>query len=833
MFILRDYQVEIKTMIEDAFAQGHRSIMCQMPTGTGKTVVLASIIKDYTGGHLSSGTVLVVAHRREILSQIKDTLKRYGLSKELEDESIVVESIQKLSLSDGDYGKSFSLVVIDEAHHAQARTYKSLWQKWPEARFLGMTATPCRLKKEGFTDLFDKLICAWNVKRFIMEGWLADYEYVAIRPDSDMKQRIELLKRRGADGDYQVKEMGTVMDNRACIEQLYRSYKRYADGRQGIIYAINKEHAEHIREFYEDKGESIMLIDSSTPKKERDCLMEEYRQGKIQIFVNCEIAGEGVDVPNVSFIQMARPTLSLSKYLQQVGRGLRPNKDKVKTIILDNVGMYYMFGLPNEDRNWMSMFRGGQEISPATINLVAEKESNGNNQDVDYDDGHNLEMVHVHKDNLQNERNKVYIKKGYQKYVLMKNDQIIANYLFTSTTGFVDGIVCFGSSLDGFFWFFDDKGTFLCKTEETGRLMTNQLYRMQDKWGFYKYCDLITGIEYHFIPHYRYIGDACLIEKTDGWHLRNTDYDWIIADMDSAYTDGSVAFIKDKNSGIAYVVTGRSQLAYRIVGTEEDGSLILVNDLKPNGILVRKEGKFTFYSKNSQNEWLFKKWDKELKTPKVKTQTQSNARVVGDHHELEIIQDGGKIGWKLGKKFFCKPKFSEIVKIVPNAYAHVMTSGKKKHSILVDMNGDVIYDKHEIFDVRDDKIICHETIGDTTKRYEVDLKTGVTICTHHDMMEIGNFKFKELYSFGSHNSPWWCPAIPEYGGVFLKNIKLKDGILTAFSTRDRELISFDSDPEKFYYIVSKENPSVWKLRDTANEDEEYLYSAGSLPIRCN
>ncbi len=826
MFNLRDYQVEIKTMIEDAFAQGRRSIMCQMPTGTGKTVVLSSIIKDYIG--VSSGTVLVVAHRREILFQIKDTLKRHGLSKELEDESIVVESIQKLSLSDGDYGKSFSLVVIDEAHHAQARTYKSLWQKWPRAHFLGMTATPCRLKKEGFTDLFDKLICAWNVKRFIMEGWLADYEYVVIRPDSDMKQRIGLLKKRGADGDYQVKEMGTVMDNRACIEQLYDSYKRYADGRQGIIYAINREHAEHIREFYEDKGESIMLIDSSTPKKERDRLMEEYRQGKIQIFVNCEIAGEGVDVPNVSFIQMARPTLSLSKYLQQVGRGLRPNKDKVKTIILDNVGMYYMFGLPNEDRDWMAMFRGGQIIKPSTISLASEKE---NVQNVDYDEGHNLEMVFVHKDNLQEEQNKAYVNTIYGRHVLEKKGNVIASYMFTSTTGFVDGVVCFGSSLDGFFWFYDDNGTFLYKTEETGRLMPNQLYRMQDKWGHYKYCDLMTGVEYRFIPHYRYIGDACLIEKTDGWHLRNSVYDWIIADVDTAHTDGSVAFIKDKNTGIGYVVTGHTQLAYRIAGTEEDNSLILVNDLKPNGILVRKDGKFTFYSKNSQNEWIFKKWHKELKKPKVKTKTEGNVKVIGDSHEIEVFRKNGKYGWKLSDEVLCKPKFSEIFEFMDSGVVYVQTSGKNTRSILVDMKGDAIFDQHNINTILDGIAICHEYDNGEFKTYKFNPVTYELIYTHGHIMEVGNFVFEWSYRDRAADA-YWDSASKAFVRFELESIELKNGILTA-CCRDngQEVIAFDSNPDKFYYIVSKENPSVWKLRDTV-KDEEYLYSEGSLPIKC-
>ena len=205
---LREYQQEIKTALESTF-KGYRSIMCQMPTGTGKTVVLSSIIKDYLCKN-ENNFVLVVAHRKEILEQIYETLQDNQLGDYLSNGRIIVESIQKLTIElkkDTTTPFNPTLIVIDEAHHAQANTYKALWQQWQDAKFLGMTATPCRLKKEGFTDLFDKLLCAWNVKRFIMEGWLADYKYVAIKPDSEMHQRIERLSKRGAGGDYQVKEM--------------------------------------------------------------------------------------------------------------------------------------------------------------------------------------------------------------------------------------------------------------------------------------------------------------------------------------------------------------------------------------------------------------------------------------------------------------------------------------------------------------------------------------------------------------------------------------------------------------------------------------------------
>ena len=152
--MLRDYQIDICSRVREAFGH-HRSVMVQMPTGTGKTVVLASLVSQ-----LIIETVLIVAHRRELIEQIKATIKRLNM----EDRNITVESIQTISRHLTSNGVAtppaggqggFSLVVIDEAHHALAKTYKMMWETWPDAKFLGLTATPCRLNGKGFTDLFD------------------------------------------------------------------------------------------------------------------------------------------------------------------------------------------------------------------------------------------------------------------------------------------------------------------------------------------------------------------------------------------------------------------------------------------------------------------------------------------------------------------------------------------------------------------------------------------------------------------------------------------------------------------------------------------------------
>lgn len=358
-----------------------------------------------TLGNDPTAIIVLISHRREILSQIEKTLGKHNLETALNDGHVIVESIQKLAFTSdpcayiSERAKSAersivpSYVLVDEAHHCASPSYITLWDIWKESRILGVTATPCRLKKANFSDLFDTLILSWEISRFIKEGWLSLFNYVTVSADSEAMQNIEKLNKRGADGDYQIKEMNQVLNTRASIDQLYSSYKRFADGRQGIIYAINKQHASRICDYYKAQGESVMLIDSDTPTDERNRLMEAYRKGEIKIFVNCEIAGEGIDVPNVSFIQMGRPTLSLAKYLQQVGRGMRPHKNKENCIILDNVGMYYRFGLPNEHRDWGRMFRVGQIDSDKTHSYPTQTHRKGHSRDLN--DGHNDPMVIV------------------------------------------------------------------------------------------------------------------------------------------------------------------------------------------------------------------------------------------------------------------------------------------------------------------------------------------------------------------------------------------------------------------------------------------------------
>ena len=388
--------------------------MVQMPTGTGKTVLLAEQVKSEErrvknpDGEKSekikgkNPCVWIVVHRRELVEQIKETLAKqldsslftfpsslnpldssfFTLHSSLKplDSSlftfpsslIKVFSIQWLSRHYKELDDYPTLIVIDEAHHAVARTYKEVMDAYPEAKMLGLTATPCRLNRKGFTDLFDVLLQSWSYNKFIADGWLSLYDYMSVKADSLDQQIVFGLTKRGADGDFSLREMSEKLDVRPSIERLCDTVMRYAPDKKGIVYAIDIKHAEHIAEYYRERGLNAVAISSKTPAEERKYIIERFRNSNdslkntncqvldspIRILVNVDLFGEGFDCPDVEFIQLARPTLSLSKYLQQVGRGMRVYEGKRYCLILDNVGLYRLFGMPSDDRDWQAMFEG-------------------------------------------------------------------------------------------------------------------------------------------------------------------------------------------------------------------------------------------------------------------------------------------------------------------------------------------------------------------------------------------------------------------------------------------------------------------------------------------
>ena len=372
---LRPYQQKAK---EDIFKTWDEcnNVMFQMPTGTGKTRLFSSIISDIkTWGvqHSEDVKILIIAHRIELIDQISENLKRYKVShgiiaggKERNlSYPVQVASIQTIthhSNKDIAIDLNVNFIIVDEAHHCVANSYRVLWSMYSEAKKLGVTATPWRMNNGGFRSVFDRIILSQSIQDFINEGWLAPYSYYSINNNSTIQKEIDSITEFDIEGDYKVSALENKMDTLRIRAQLLDSYLKFAKGKKGIIYSISRKHSDHICKEYRDAGINIVRIDSKTPKDERKLYVQRFRKGLIDIIVNVDIFSEGFDCPDIEFIQLARPTKSLVKYLQQVGRGLRPISGKEHCMILDNVGLHFLFGLPNAERNWVENFEGGTII---------------------------------------------------------------------------------------------------------------------------------------------------------------------------------------------------------------------------------------------------------------------------------------------------------------------------------------------------------------------------------------------------------------------------------------------------------------------------------------
>ena len=368
---LRPYQKQMK---EDVYSLWDKmdNLMIQMPTGTGKTIVFTSVVRDirrWCSLHSPESKILIVAHRKELITQASSKLKDVphgiimsGMKQQMQ-HMVQVASIQTF-MSCRNYETMrhyrFDFIIIDEAHHSIASGYQKLWEMYPHSKKLGVTATPWRMNHCGFRSLFSEIILSKPIEWFVNEHYLSNYDYISIRRNSETQKAVNSIDRFGVDGDYLEAELSNVFDCDHIRAELYKSYKKFADGKKGIIYAIDRRHAANILDLYASHGVSIRMIDGTTPADERQSIIDDFKDGVVRVIVNVNIFSEGFDCPDIEFIQLARPTRSLTMYLQQVGRGLRISDSKEKSLILDNVGLYNRFGTPMANRHWRHHFNGSE-----------------------------------------------------------------------------------------------------------------------------------------------------------------------------------------------------------------------------------------------------------------------------------------------------------------------------------------------------------------------------------------------------------------------------------------------------------------------------------------
>ena len=506
----------------------------QMPTGTGKTHLLASVVSEFVS---SAGSgVWLIAHRRELVAQMEETLAKYGIRRE--DTPVRVMSVQWLSRHWNEAGDAPGLIVIDEAHHALAASYTEMWKRYPAAKKLGVTATPCRLNRRGFTELFEVLVTSWSIAEFIEKGVLSVFDYVSIRPGSEEQRLIDGLEKRGADGDYQVKEMDAVLNRRPGIERLYRSVRQFASGKKGMVYAISIEHARRIAEYYSRRGVNAVAVDSKTPAMERKRMVEEFRHGKIEVLVNVDVFSEGFDCPDVEFVQLARPTLSLAKYLQQVGRGLRRSEGKEACMLIDNVGLYRIFGLPTQRWNWDAMFRGrmaGKGSLPGRMNcdasvtafpVVERPAEAGGDLVVVMEHGRLLSSIREQalpdeKEQSPSCRLRAFVDKETGLWGLEKGDEMLPDASFKEVLS-IKGRFAVGRLRNGGVRVLDDTGALVAEPGHCRevRFLKDDLLQVRHAGNSVSYVDLRNGRCYSVRPRVLRYGSIELLQVNRTYYSR-------------------------------------------------------------------------------------------------------------------------------------------------------------------------------------------------------------------------------------------------------------------------------------------------------------------------
>ena len=469
---LRDYQQLAKQMIFSKW-NAVDNILYQMPTGTGKTRLFTSIIRDISVWGLRRNInyrILIIAHRSELIEQSSRSLDKYHirhgiLAGTMKDKRDLTQAIQVASIQTITHPSNrclledlqFDFIIIDEAHHAVANSYQKLWEYCPDSKKLGVTATPWRMNNSGFAKIFDTYIPSMSIKDFISKGWLATYQYYSIPTNSEIIKSIESIREFDIDGDYKNSALVEVFDTTKIRAQLYNSYAKNAYGKKGIIYSISREHSEHICAQYRSHNISIENIDSKTPSKTREDIIKAFKNGDIDIIVNVDIFSEGFDCPDIEFIQLARPTKSLVKYIQQVGRGLRKNGTK-QCIILDNVGMYSRFGLPDEDRDWEAHFYGNEIDETPSKRQAHGPRITKDYQETDLSEG-NEEMVLIQNMGIvQQIKNEIElipcdtdIKQTVEEpYLIQESDNIVKRFTIRSTP-FHSGKYVIEETEEGFF----------------------------------------------------------------------------------------------------------------------------------------------------------------------------------------------------------------------------------------------------------------------------------------------------------------------------------------------------------------------------------------------
>lgn len=351
--VLRDYQKEAIKAVYSEFRQAKR-VLLQLPTGGGKTTVFSQIVKDFTGRRPDE-QVMLVAHRRELITQMWGRLGEFGIPSwpvydgrpKAPDYPVQCASVQTLAAQrDEDWPRRVGLVVIDEAHHCSGEnSYNAIFERYPEAFVLGVSATPCRLDGRGLDSSFERIVCGPSTWELIERGYLCPYRFFrGSHPDTK--------GIRTSGGDYQSGALAKRCLDATLLGDLVQSWREICTDKRTIVFGVNVEHSLSIVERYQQAGIPAEHVDGNTPKQLRTEILNRFKTGETLVLANVGIVTEGFDLPACEAVQLARPTKSLSLYLQMVGRALRIAEGKQAALILDHGNNFDEHGLPCDRHVW-------------------------------------------------------------------------------------------------------------------------------------------------------------------------------------------------------------------------------------------------------------------------------------------------------------------------------------------------------------------------------------------------------------------------------------------------------------------------------------------------
>lgn len=345
---LRAYQTDLITAARQSL-HSHRSVLMVAPTGAGKTALTVHMMATAASRGISS---MFLVHRDTLLYQTSRALWEQKLQhgiiaagRTMSKLPVQVASVQTLVRRLNRVPEP-GLIVIDEAHRSAAETYRKIIAAYPNARIVGLTATPQRTDGKGLSDIFSDMVEGPTVADLIQAGYLCPYKLYG----TESKVSTEGMKI--SMGDYSTKDVEEAVDRPTVTGDAVQHYLKYANNKRCVVMCATINHALHVCDAYIQAGIPAEHIDGNTPSAERQKILARVASGETKVLTNVELLIEGIDVPAIEAVQWLRPTASLIIWMQGNGRGFRPAEDKTKLIILDHVGNWQRHGLPDDDREW-------------------------------------------------------------------------------------------------------------------------------------------------------------------------------------------------------------------------------------------------------------------------------------------------------------------------------------------------------------------------------------------------------------------------------------------------------------------------------------------------